>query len=293
MHGGTIRHGICRSISYSSIHRLGCFCGSFIGNVNGNFDHYAYPIILNSSLLSRSGLPNPVALAPGAENGYLKAQEIIMAHNTLDSRVKSEEMEAKESSKLVDKRAVKEGVMCEGETELPGIARREGDTYPSAVEGALCEASKEDAEDCVEGQREEEEGGMKEAKLSDKAREKAPKALPGGEKADSSKDFPIPDKSHARDAKSGASHAEHVGNISKAQEKEINARADRKLAEADFIPEHYKNKNIGTVQEASQPMQGPPVFKHPGVLRDQAGRMSKGPNFADHYKNMGNLTFLD
>lgn len=41
--------------------------------------------------------------------------------------------------------------------------------------------------------------------------------------------YPMPDKKHARLAKSGASHAEHVGNISASQRAKIDARADRIL----------------------------------------------------------------
>lgn len=43
--------------------------------------------------------------------------------------------------------------------------------------------------------------------------------------------YPIPDKSHAKAALSGASHAEHVGNISKSEERRIDAKAHRKLGE--------------------------------------------------------------
>jgi hypothetical protein len=39
----------------------------------------------------------------------------------------------------------------------------------------------------------------------------------------------MPDKNHARLAKSGASHAERVGNITRGQEKRIDAKADRVL----------------------------------------------------------------
>jgi len=44
-----------------------------------------------------------------------------------------------------------------------------------------------------------------------------------------SREYPMPDKNHARLAKSGASHAERVGNITRAQEKKIDAKADRIL----------------------------------------------------------------
>lgn len=50
-----------------------------------------------------------------------------------------------------------------------------------------------------------------------------------------SEGYPMPDKKHARLAKSGASHAEHVGNISKATE----AKIDRK---ADVILHHHKGE---------------------------------------------------
>lgn len=41
--------------------------------------------------------------------------------------------------------------------------------------------------------------------------------------------YPMPDKTHARLAKSGASRAFHVGNITRAEEKQIDRKADRKL----------------------------------------------------------------
>jgi len=43
--------------------------------------------------------------------------------------------------------------------------------------------------------------------------------------------YPVPDKEHAALAKSGASHAEHVGNISKSEEEEIDKKADEVLAD--------------------------------------------------------------
>jgi hypothetical protein len=54
--------------------------------------------------------------------------------------------------------------------------------------------------------------------------------------------FPMEDKSHARAAKSGASRAANVGNITKAQEKKIDAKADAVLAK----------KNGGPVSNLSQ-----------------------------------------
>jgi len=43
------------------------------------------------------------------------------------------------------------------------------------------------------------------------------------------REYPMPDKNHARLAKSGASHALHVGNITRAQKKRIDAKANRIL----------------------------------------------------------------
>lgn len=45
-----------------------------------------------------------------------------------------------------------------------------------------------------------------------------------------SRDYPMPDKKHARLAKSGASRALRVGNITAGEKGEIDAKADRKLA---------------------------------------------------------------
>jgi hypothetical protein len=41
--------------------------------------------------------------------------------------------------------------------------------------------------------------------------------------------YPIEDKAHARNAKARASQAQNAGRMSKAQEKSIDAKADRKL----------------------------------------------------------------
>lgn len=43
--------------------------------------------------------------------------------------------------------------------------------------------------------------------------------------------YPMPDKKHARLAKSGDSHALHVGNITPAEKKKIDAKANRILGE--------------------------------------------------------------
>ena len=64
------------------------------------------------------------------------------------------------------------------------------------------------------------------AKLTTKERKKLPSKDFG---APGKKAYPMPDKNHARLAKSGASRAERVGNISKATEKKIDAKADKKL----------------------------------------------------------------
>ena len=62
------------------------------------------------------------------------------------------------------------------------------------------------------------------SKLTKAERARGPFAGPGHT-------YPIPDASHARAALSGASHAEHVGNISAAERKSIDAKARRKLGE--------------------------------------------------------------
>lgn len=64
------------------------------------------------------------------------------------------------------------------------------------------------------------------AKLTTKARKKLPKSDFGepGKRA-----YPMPDKSHARNAKARASEMEHKGKISKSTEEKIDAKADRKL----------------------------------------------------------------
>lgn len=65
------------------------------------------------------------------------------------------------------------------------------------------------------------------ADLTSKKRKSLPESdfgLPGERK------YPMPDKAHARDAKSRASAAEHEGHLSHAQEEKIDYKADRILA---------------------------------------------------------------
>lgn len=64
------------------------------------------------------------------------------------------------------------------------------------------------------------------AKLTAKARNKMPKSEFGepGKKA-----YPIPDRSHAANAKARASEMEHKGKISASTEAKIDAKADRVL----------------------------------------------------------------
>lgn len=64
------------------------------------------------------------------------------------------------------------------------------------------------------------------AKLSAKARKKMPASefgLPG------KKAYPMPDKSHAANAKARASQAVNAGRMSKATESKIDAKANKKL----------------------------------------------------------------
>ena len=60
-----------------------------------------------------------------------------------------------------------------------------------------------------------------------KALTKSDFGIPG--KAPGHGSYPMPDKEHARVAKSYASKEEHAGKLSKSQEKKIDAKADAKL----------------------------------------------------------------
>ena len=69
------------------------------------------------------------------------------------------------------------------------------------------------------------------AKLKAAARNKLPKSdfgLPGSRK------YPMPDASHARNAKARASEMEHKGRISKSTERKIDAKADAKLHKHEY-----------------------------------------------------------
>ncbi len=55
------------------------------------------------------------------------------------------------------------------------------------------------------------------------------KSLPKKDFAGPGRSFPIENKSHARNALSGAARSEKAGNISKAEERRIDAKARAKL----------------------------------------------------------------
>ncbi len=64
------------------------------------------------------------------------------------------------------------------------------------------------------------------SKLSSKSRSKLPKSdfgLPGEKK------YPMPDKSHAQNAKARASEMEHKGKLSSSSKAKIDAKADKIL----------------------------------------------------------------
>ena len=76
------------------------------------------------------------------------------------------------------------------------------------------------------------------AKLTTKERN----ALPDSAFAGPGRSYPIPDKSHARNAKSRASQAVNEGRMSAKTEAKIDARADRKLG-------HRQIKHVKTHAE--------------------------------------------
>lgn len=55
------------------------------------------------------------------------------------------------------------------------------------------------------------------------------KALPKADFAGPGRSYPVPDASHARDAKARASEAEGAGRLSEGQKQRIDAKADRVL----------------------------------------------------------------
>lgn len=57
-------------------------------------------------------------------------------------------------------------------------------------------------------------------------------ALGASQFAGPGRSYPIPDASHARNAKARASEAEHKGRISAAERSRIDSRADRKLGKS-------------------------------------------------------------
>lgn len=71
------------------------------------------------------------------------------------------------------------------------------------------------------------------------------KALPKGAFAGPDRTYPVPDASHARNAKARASQAEHEGRMSKAEEAKIDAKADRVLGHdgASRPAHHVLNRN--------------------------------------------------
>ena len=72
------------------------------------------------------------------------------------------------------------------------------------------------------------------AKLTSEARRR----LPAAEFAGPGRSYPVPDASHARNAKARASMAEHEGHISPGEEKRIDAKADRVLGRSRHNEPH-------------------------------------------------------
>lgn len=66
------------------------------------------------------------------------------------------------------------------------------------------------------------------SKLTSKARDDLPK----GKFAGPDRSYPVPDRSHAANAKARASEAEHKGRISKGEERQIDAKADKVLGKS-------------------------------------------------------------
>lgn len=71
--------------------------------------------------------------------------------------------------------------------------------------------------------------------LHAKERNKLPKSDFG---IPSERKYPMPDKSHAKNAKSRASEMEHKGVISKSTENKIDSKANRKLGKGRGYSEH-------------------------------------------------------
>jgi len=87
------------------------------------------------------------------------------------------------------------------------------------------------------------------ARLTAKQRKAEPKSDFGiPSKAPGHGSYPMPDKEHARVAKSYASKEEHEGKLSKAEEKKIDAKADSKLH--THVKEHKRtvSKKVVTVK---------------------------------------------
>lgn len=65
------------------------------------------------------------------------------------------------------------------------------------------------------------------------------KSLPASTFARPDRSYPVPDKTHAANAKARASGAEHAGRISKSTEEKIDAKADRVLGHSDSGKGHW------------------------------------------------------
>lgn len=103
--------------------------------------------------------------------------------------------------------------------------------------------------------------------------------------------YPIPDKGHARAAITDASHAEHVGNISKSTEERIDAKAkaklhdgkggdppaDHKAAVAKMHPEHVHK----LVEDAHAGKFGPEAQRHAQAAMQGQDGQSENDGDAD------------
>ena len=78
--------------------------------------------------------------------------------------------------------------------------------------------------------------------------------MPKSQFAGPGESYPIPDANHARLAKSGASRAANVGNISEAQKESIDDKADRKLGIKEGSPRDRKiDRSKGITEDDNKP----------------------------------------
>lgn len=118
-------------------------------------------------------------------------------------------------------------------------------------------------------------------KLTTKARG----SLPKSDFAGPGRSYPVPDASHAANAKARATQAVNAGRMSKGTEAKIDAKANRKLGSAASTVTHGKSSNNSEKSKAPKGHEHLGTSKHFGGSGMQASGGGATDGLADYAKS--------